>query len=110
MVWRNHGNGKPHLQILGCCVWSLKTTDPATGKQTVIDDLDDVRDICHRLQSKVYKAENIYAHRWQKGDLVIFYNQGVLHSITGQLSQSGGDRLFWQCSMASGTPPQSYRS
>lgn len=109
MVWRNHGNGKPHLQILGCCVWSLKTTDPATGKQTVIDDIDDVRDICHRLQSKVYKAENIYAHRWQKGDLVIFYNQGVLHSITGQLSQSGEDRLFWQCSMASGTPPQLYR-
>ncbi|GAB7355487.1 hypothetical protein MBLNU459_g5982t1 [Dothideomycetes sp. NU459] len=109
MVWRNHGNGQPHLQILGCCVWSLITTDPDTGKQSVIDDIEQVRAICHRLQSKVYEAENVYAHRWQKGDLVIFYNQGVLHSITGQLSTQTEKRLFWQCNMASGTPPEAFR-
>ncbi|KAL3472726.1 alpha-ketoglutarate dependent xanthine dioxygenase [Aspergillus californicus] len=107
MVWRNHGNGQPHLQILGCCVYSLTTRDPKTGSISKIEDLMKAREICHRLQRKVYRPENIYAHRWRRGDLVVFYNQGVLHSITGQLD--GRDkRLFWQCSMASGTPPVGY--
>jgi alpha-ketoglutarate-dependent taurine dioxygenase len=46
----------------------------------------------------------IYTHDWQEGDLVIFHNQGVWHTITGQLE--GSKRLMWQCTMASGTPPQ----
>lgn len=115
MVWRNHGNGEPHLQVLGCCVYELRTTDPVTGKVTVMSDLDQVRKTCHQLLSKVYTPENIYAHRWQEGDLVIFHNRGVLHSITGNLSGSsdGEDpekRLFWQCSMASGTSPIPYKA
>ncbi|KAK8136158.1 sulfonate dioxygenase [Apiospora sp. TS-2023a] len=115
MVWRNHGNGKPHLQVLGCCVYALHTTDPATGEVTVTDDLDEVRGICHKLTREVYTPENIYAHRWQEGDLVIFHNRGVLHSITGELSRPSGDsdpekRLFWQCTMASGTAPVAYQA
>ncbi|KAK7934907.1 sulfonate dioxygenase [Apiospora marii] len=115
MVWRNHGNGKPHLQVLGCCVYALRTTNPATGEVTVIDNLNDVRGICHKLTRKVYAPENIYAHRWQEGDLVIFHNRGVLHSITGELSRPSGEsdpekRLFWQCTMASGTVPAAYRA
>ncbi|KAK8034240.1 sulfonate dioxygenase [Apiospora rasikravindrae] len=115
MVWRNIGNGKPHLQVLGCCVFALRTADPTTGEVTVIDDLDEVREICHKLTSKVYTPENIYAHRWQEGDLVIFHNRGVLHSITGELTRTSGEsdpekRLFWQCTMASGTPPTAYRA
>ncbi|KAK8038315.1 sulfonate dioxygenase [Apiospora phragmitis] len=115
MVWRNHGNGRPHLQVLGCCAYSLRTTDPVTGEVTVMDDLDEVRRVCHKLTSKVYAPENIYAHRWQEGDLVIFHNRGVLHSITGELTRSSGEsdperRLFWQCTMSSGTVPVAYRS
>ncbi|KAK7954122.1 sulfonate dioxygenase [Apiospora saccharicola] len=115
MVWRNHGNGKPHLQVLGCCVYALRTTNPATGEVTVTDNLDEVRGICHKLTRKVYTPENIYAHRWQEGDLVIFHNRGVLHSITGELSRPSGDsdpekRLFWQCTMASGTAPVAYQA
>ena len=40
------------------------------------------------------------------GDLVIFHNQGVLHSITGQLKDE--KRLMWQCIMASSAPPERY--
>lgn len=108
MVWKNHGNGKPHLQILGCCVYSLTTTDPKTGNSTVEDNIEEVRRICHNLQSKVYKPENIFAHAWKKGDLVMFHNRGVLHSISGQLSGYTDRRLLWQCSMASGASPQAY--
>ncbi|WP_411028602.1 TauD/TfdA family dioxygenase, partial [Salmonella sp. s58998] len=73
-----------------------------------MDDLAEVRRICHGLQSKVYRPEYIFAHRWQKGDLVIFHNRGVLHSITGHIANRPERRLLWQCSMASGTPPEAY--
>lgn len=109
MVWENLGNGKPHLQILGCCVYSLTTTDPKTGNTSVINDVQEVRRICHSLQSKVYKPENVYAHDWKEGDLVLFHNRGVMHSISGQLSTYPDKRLMWQCNMASGALPKPYR-
>ncbi|TVY44184.1 putative dioxygenase [Lachnellula subtilissima] len=110
MVWKNYGNGKPHLQILGCCVYSLTTTDPVTGKSVVIDDIQEVRRICYSLQSKVYAPENIFAHRWEQGDLVMFHNRGLLHSISGQLSHYPDKRLMWQCSMASRALPEAYNT
>ena len=114
MVWRNAGNGEPHLQVLGCCVYALHTKDPATGKVTVMSDLDEVRTTCHKLTSKVYQPQTLYVHRWQEGDLVIFHNRGVVHSITGELTKPSTDddpekRLFWQCSMLSKTFPEAYR-
>jgi len=108
MVWKNHGNGLPYLQILACCVYALETVDPNTGKRTVNSDLQEVRSICHNLLRKVYTAENIYAHRWERGDLVIFHNRGVLHSITGQLADSKEKRLLWQCSLAGSSRPEAY--
>ncbi|KAF2084924.1 alpha-ketoglutarate dependent xanthine dioxygenase [Saccharata proteae CBS 121410] len=112
MVWRNPYTQLPHLQVLGCCVHALHTRDPSTGLVTTDQDLDSVRKICHDLLGKVYKPENIYAHRWHEGDLVIFHNRGVLHSITGQLGDGNQEgekkRLFWQCSMASGTAPMGF--
>ncbi|RMZ08226.1 hypothetical protein D0864_01794 [Hortaea werneckii] len=109
MVWENPTTSKPHLQILGCCVRALRTSDPKTGVVTTIDDLDEVRRICHSFQSRVYTPENVYAHRWEKGDLVIFHNRGVMHSITGQLARHPERRLLWQCNMASLTEPEAYR-
>ncbi|KAL1857643.1 hypothetical protein VTK73DRAFT_7993 [Phialemonium thermophilum] len=114
MIWKNYGNGEPHLQILGCCVYELRTTNPVTGEVTVESDLDKVRQTCRELMGKAYTPETIYFHRWQEGDLVIFHNRGVLHSITGELDQLGTDgadavkRLLWQCNMASTTPPVAY--
>lgn len=108
MVWRNKGNGRPHLQILGCVVKSLSTKDPRTGKVTTIGDVAEARRICHSFQKKAYTPGGVYAHRWQPGDLVIFHNRGVMHSITGQLAQYSQRRLMWQCSMASNTPPEAF--
>lgn len=114
MVWKNPGNpDRPHLQVHGCCVYKLKTVDPKTGAVTVVDDVEKVREIVYKMQSKIYRAENIYAHRWQEGDLVVFHNRGVMHSITGQLAQYKEEedkrRLLWQCTMTSLTPPKAFR-
>ena len=96
MVWKNSENGEPHLQIAGCCVFSLTTRDPKTRQEIIISDVEQVRRICHRLQSKVYTPETVYAHAWEKGDLVMFHNRGVMHSISGQLSHLQERRLLWQ--------------
>ncbi|KAH7000589.1 alpha-ketoglutarate dependent xanthine dioxygenase [Ilyonectria destructans] len=112
MVWRNPMNpSRPFLQVHGCCVYKLTTRDPKTGDVSVIDDVEKVRSIVYGFQKRIYAAENIYAHRWIEGDVVIFHNRGVMHSITGQLqSHAEGKRLLWQCTMSSQTPPRPFRA
>ncbi|KAJ5817874.1 hypothetical protein N7447_007882 [Penicillium robsamsonii] len=114
MVWRNPLNlGRPFFQVHGCCVYKLTTRNPATGEITVMDDVKKVREVVYKMQSKIYAAENIYAHHWQEGDVVIFHNRGVMHSITGQLAKYKEEedkrRLLWQCTMTSTTPPKPFR-
>ena len=108
MVWRNPLNpDRPFFQVHGCCVYKLTTRNPATGEITVMDDVEKVREVVYKMQSKIYAAENIYAHHWQEGDVVIFHNRGVMHSITGQLAKYKEEedkrRLLWQCTMTSTT-------
>ncbi|CRL29300.1 Taurine catabolism dioxygenase TauD/TfdA [Penicillium camemberti] len=114
MVWRNPLNpDRPFFQVHGCCVYKLTTRNPATGEITVMDDVEEVREVVYKMQSKIYAVENIYAHHWQEGDVVIFHNRGVMHSITGQLAkykeQEDKRRLLWQCTMTSTTPPKPFR-
>ncbi|CEJ54243.1 Putative Alpha-ketoglutarate dependent xanthine dioxygenase [Penicillium brasilianum] len=114
MVWQNPLNpDRPFLQVHGCCVYKLTTRNPQTGEISIMDDVEQVRKVVYDMQRKIYAASNIYAHRWEEGDLVIFHNRGVMHSITGQLSQHKGDedkrRLLWQCTMTSTTPPKPFR-
>lgn len=84
-----------------------------TGEVSVVEDVAKVREIIYGFQKRIWAAENIYAHRWEEGDVVIFHNRGVMHSITGQLAQYKEDeekkRLMWQCTMTSGTAPQPFR-
>ncbi|KAI8310720.1 putative dioxygenase [Colletotrichum sp. SAR11_59] len=95
--WENVAEHPVH----GCCVFQLTTRDPATGAVvSVVDDVAKVREIVYGFQKRIWAAENIYAHRWEEGDVVIFHNRGVMHSITGQLAQYKEDeekkRLMWQ--------------
>ncbi|KAJ5997634.1 hypothetical protein N7499_005971 [Penicillium canescens] len=114
MVWRSPMNpDRPFLQVHGCCVYKLTTRNPMTGEATVVDDVEKAREVVYNMQKKIYAAENIYAHRWQEGDVVIFHNRGVMHSITGQLAkykeEEDKKRMLWQCTMTSTTPPKPFR-
>jgi alpha-ketoglutarate-dependent taurine dioxygenase len=114
MVWRNPMNPeRPFLQVHGCCVYKLTTRNPTTGEITVMDDVEQVRNKVYSMQRKIYAAENIYAHRWEEGDLVIFHNRGVMHSITGQLAkykeEENKRRMLWQCTMTSTSAPKPFR-
>lgn len=98
MVWTNPITGKHHLQIHGCCVYRLHRADGT------ILELEDARKEVHRLMRPNIEPENIYIHNWKSGDLAMFFNQGVWHSVTGQFKE-GEKRLMHQCNIASGVDP-----
>lgn len=99
MVWKNPVTEKLALQIHPSAVRKihLKNGD-------VIDDLEAVRDIVHRLQRPGISPHLVYAHDWKEGDMVLFNNRGVLHSVVGAFTPEEV-RLFRQCNMAASDPP-----
>jgi xanthine dioxygenase len=99
MAWRNPVTGRYALQIHPSVVRKIHLKDG-----TVIDDLARVRDIVHDLQRPGIAPECVYAHDWQEGDLVLFNNHGVLHSVVGAFDRDEV-RLFRQCNLAASRPP-----
>lgn len=98
LVWTNPVTKKHHLQVHGCCIYRLKYPDG-----TVLE-LEDAREEVHRLMRPAIAPKNVYAHDWESGDLALFFNRGVWHSVTGQFSP-GERRLMHQCNIASGKDP-----
>lgn len=71
---------------------------------SVIDDLEKVREMLYRLQRPAISPRFVYPHDWEEGDLVLFNNHGVMHSIVGAFAENEV-RLFRQCNMAASRPP-----
>ncbi|KUJ19019.1 Clavaminate synthase-like protein [Mollisia scopiformis] len=94
MCWKNP-NGGLALQIHPS---AIKAIHMPNGE--VMTDLKEVRELVHRLQRPAISAQHVYPHDWVEGDLVLFNNQGVLHSVVGAFSPEE-QRLFRQCNLAS---------
>ncbi|CAN3364087.1 hypothetical protein DICA1_E16556 [Diutina catenulata] len=107
MVWTNPVTKKPHLQVHGCCVGRLHTKKPDGSVE--VRELKEAREKVHQLLRPAIEPSKILAHAWSEGDLVMFFNQGVLHSVTGEFKgvNDGKDekRLMHQCNIASGKDP-----
>jgi alpha-ketoglutarate-dependent taurine dioxygenase len=99
MCWKNPVTGRLALQIHPSAVQKLILADGS-----VIDDLEEVRAIVHRLQRPGIAPELVYAVDWEEGDMAIFNNHGVLHTVTGSFLPEEV-RVFRQCNMAASTPP-----
>jgi alpha-ketoglutarate-dependent taurine dioxygenase len=99
MTWKNPITGQLSVQMHPSAVRKIHL---ANGQ--VIDDLVEARKIVHRIQRPGISPERVYAHDWEEGDLVLFNNHGVLHSVVGAFSKDEV-RLFRQCNMAASTPP-----
>ncbi|KAG2815498.1 hypothetical protein PC118_g13749 [Phytophthora cactorum] len=95
MCWKNPVTGKLALQIHPSAIRAIHLPD---GSQ--MTDLGEVRELVHRLQRPAIAPKYIYAHDWEEGDLVLFNNQGVIHSVVGAFGPSE-KRLFRQCNLAS---------
>lgn len=99
MCWRNPVTGRLALQIHPSAVEKLHLADG-----TVIDDLAEVREIVHRLQRPGIAPGLVYAVDWEEGDLALFNNHGVLHSVTGSFLPEEV-RVFRQCNLAASEAP-----
>ncbi|KAF2227543.1 alpha-ketoglutarate dependent xanthine dioxygenase [Elsinoe ampelina] len=100
ICWRNPVTGKLAIQVHPSAVRKLHLKDG-----TVIDNLAEVREIVHRLQRPGISPDLVYAHDWQAGDLVLFHNRGVLHSVVGAFAEEEV-RLFRQCNIAASHFPE----
>ena len=94
MAWKNPVTGALALQIHPSAVRKIHR-----GDGTVVEDLQEFRETVHRLQRPGIAPERVYAHDWEEGDLVIFHNRGVLHSVVGAFTEEEV-RLFRQCNLA----------
>ncbi|KAJ4372025.1 hypothetical protein N0V83_003798 [Neocucurbitaria cava] len=94
MCWKNPVTGKLALQVHPSAVQALHLADG-----TIISDLKEVREIVHRLQRPGIAPELVYAVNWEEGDMALFNNRGVLHTVTGSFLPEEV-RIFRQCNMA----------
>ena len=99
MCWRNPVTGQYALQIHPSAVRKIHLKDGS-----VVEDLKEVREIVHQLQRPAIRPEFVYPHDWEEGDLVLFNNHGVLHSVVGAFREDEV-RLFRQCNLAASVPP-----
>ncbi|KAF1934654.1 Clavaminate synthase-like protein [Clathrospora elynae] len=94
MCWKNPVTSKLALQVHPSAIQALHLADG-----TIIDDLREVRDIVYRLQRPGIAPELVYAVDWEEGDMALFNNRGVLHTVTGSFLPEEV-RIFRQCNMA----------
>ncbi|KAH7087174.1 hypothetical protein FB567DRAFT_61149 [Paraphoma chrysanthemicola] len=94
MCWKNPVTGQLALQVHPSAVQALHLADG-----TIIDNLAEVREIVHRLQRPGIAPELVYAVDWEEGDMALFNNRGVLHTVTGSFLPEEV-RIFRQCNMA----------
>ncbi|KAI9807220.1 MAG: hypothetical protein M1825_005938 [Sarcosagium campestre] len=99
MAWKNPVTGKLAVQIHPSAVSKIHLKDG-----TIIDDLAEVRRIVRRLQRPAIAPHYVYPHDWEEGDMVLFNNQGVLHTVVGAFAEHEV-RLFRQCNLAASEGP-----
>ncbi|MGC4088062.1 MAG: TauD/TfdA family dioxygenase [Polyangiaceae bacterium] len=98
LVWKNPLTGRRTLQVHACCVEDLIVDGKPVG------DLAEVRRLLYELMRPAIAPSRVYAHPWRPGDLVIFNNRGVWHSVVGSL-RSNDLRIYHQCNLAGSEGP-----
>jgi alpha-ketoglutarate-dependent taurine dioxygenase len=98
LVWTDPTSGRHALQVHAYCVEDLIVDGEPVG------DLGETRRLLYELMRPAIAPSRVYAHPWQSGDLVIFHNRGVWHSVVGSLRQTDL-RVYHQCNLASNDAP-----
>jgi xanthine dioxygenase len=98
LVWTNPVTGKRALMLHAYCIENLIVDGRTVG------DLSEVRRLLYDLMRPAIAPARVYAHPWRPGDLVIFNNRGVWHTVVGSLRPTDA-RVYHQCNLASSEPP-----
>ena len=103
LVWRNPLTGRCALQVHAFCVEELLTDGKPCGS------LRECRRLLYQLMRPAIAPARVYAHAWRPGDLLIFDNRSLWHSVVGSLVPTDL-RVYHQCNLASNEPPPSLLS
>lgn len=98
LVWRNPVTGQPCLQVHPCCVADLVVNGVPMG-----GDLPTIRAIIDALVRPGIAPSRVLAHDWAEGDLCIFSNRTVTHTVCGTLRPTDV-RVYTQCNLAASDP------
>lgn len=85
-------------------------TDELYPSGAHLTDLQQVRDFVYSFQRPGIAPEYVYCHDWsptadeERGDMVLFHNSGVLHSVVGAFTPDE-IRIFHQCNLAASADP-----
>ncbi|KAK8849388.1 hypothetical protein IAR55_004720 [Kwoniella newhampshirensis] len=113
VCWKNPVTGSLHLQVHPCGAHQLliDPLPPTSSRENAlypdgatVTDLAQVRDILYKLQRPGISPELCYAQDWEEGDLVLFHNRGLLHSVVGAFTPDQL-RMFHQCNLAASDEP-----
>ena len=98
LVWKNPLTGERALQLHAYCVEDRVVDGQHVG------DLSECRRMLYELMRPAIAPARVYAHPWRDGDLVIFHNRAVWHSVVGSLRPTDL-RVYHQCNLAASEPP-----
>ncbi|OSX66802.1 hypothetical protein POSPLADRAFT_1050974 [Postia placenta MAD-698-R-SB12] len=113
MAWKNPVTGHLHIQVHGWTAAEILVDPlPETAERqgalypdgAHITNLQEVRDILHKIQRPAIAPPLVYPHDWRANDLIVFHNRGVMHSVTGNLKPEQV-RTYHQCNLAASDRP-----
>ncbi|WVQ74627.1 hypothetical protein IAR50_004228 [Cryptococcus sp. DSM 104548] len=111
VCWKNPVTGNLHVQVHPCGAYKLHIAPcPSPSPSTlypeggVVEDLATVRSLLYSLQRPGIAPPFVYSQNWQEGDLVLFHNRGLLHSVMGAFKEDQV-RMFHQCNLAASEEP-----
>ncbi|KAL3422670.1 alpha-ketoglutarate dependent xanthine dioxygenase [Phlyctema vagabunda] len=104
MVWQNPVTGEHSLQVHGQAALRLFLKSREDAEERVVSELDEVRGFLNQLMRPVLEPSNIYAHRHEEQDVILWYNRALWHSIT-EFPESYGPRIMHQCNVAASDHP-----
>ncbi|GAA5897715.1 hypothetical protein JCM6882_000075 [Rhodosporidiobolus microsporus] len=96
MCWENPVTGEKALQCHPIPAWKLILKETEDSPERIVDDVEEVRRILYELQRPFLTPENVFAPPYEEGDLVIFYNRGLLHAATEYPLEGYGPRTMHQ--------------
>jgi len=105
MVWTNPKTGEKSLQVHGQGALKLHLKSSPDGEVRVVDDLAEVRKFMDGIMRPAIEPENIFAHAYKEGDVILWYNRALWHSIM-EFPESYGPRIMHQCNVAASDDPK----
>lgn len=104
MIWHNELTGEKALMVHGQCAMRVCVKASAEEEGRELTELAEVRAFLEEFMSPVLRPEYVYAHNHQEGDLAVWYNRGMWHSIT-EASRPAIRRPATRTAAADATPP-----